>query len=227
MHILLVGDVYGRLGELRELCLRAMLGLDRSDCWKVVQLGDLGVGFPKVQWPEMPPNLAFLRGNHDSPHVARSLHGYLGDFGFIEGWGESWRPEPLGLFFLSGAWSIDQSLRTEGVNWWPEEELSARQLEEAFDLYCQTKPRLVLTHDCPPCAFEAMPDDGKLLGGKAIPTRTTQALGAMFEAHQPELWVFGHHHVSWKGVVDGTRFRCLNVLESAVLDTQSLAWQTE
>ncbi|MGY8690848.1 MAG: hypothetical protein ACKVHP_24310 [Verrucomicrobiales bacterium] len=42
------------------------------------------------------------------PLVCRSNPRYLGEFGFSED----------GLFWLSGAWSIDWQLRTEGVSWW-------------------------------------------------------------------------------------------------------------
>ena len=50
------------------------------------------------------------------------------------------------------------------------------------------------------------------------PSRTRQAFQAMFEAHQPDLWVFGHWHHSFDGVLDGTRFVCLNELEARTFD---------
>jgi hypothetical protein len=42
---------------------------------------------------------------------------------------------------------------------------------------------------------------------------TQRYLQNMFEQHQPRLWVFGHHHVSWHMEMNGTTFRCLNELE--------------
>jgi hypothetical protein len=48
---------------------------------------------------------------------------------------------------------------------------------------------------------------------------TANLLQAMFEAHQPSVWFFGHHHVRLNEVHDGTRFQCLPELGS--FDMQS------
>jgi hypothetical protein len=114
-----------------------------------VQLGDFGIGFPgDGPLPPLPDNAWFLRGNHDNPEVARSHGNYLGDYGYrtIDG---------IRFFFLSGAWSCDQCHRTEGVNWWRDEELGIADLEAAVELYTKAKPDVVLTHDGPEEAIRA------------------------------------------------------------------------
>ena len=45
-----------------------------------------------------------------------------------------------------------------------------------------------------------------------IETRTNAALQRMFEAHQPDRWVFGHYHTRWDAKLNGTRFTCLDML---------------
>ncbi len=215
MKLLLIGDVHGRLQELDALCANSKHAGGASAGHRVVQVGDLGLGFRGIEESELPTHMQFLRGNHDNPSLAHALPGYLGDFGY---WPEA------DAFFLSGAWSIDRPWRTEGVDWWREEQLSLAQLQDAYDLYLEVKPRLVISHDCPPAVFEAMPDSSKL-SKRTILTRTTQAMALMLEEHTPELWVFGHHHQAWQGKVSGTHFRCLDILESAVLDTDTLQWE--
>jgi Icc-related predicted phosphoesterase len=43
-------------------------------------------------------------------------------------------------------------------------------------------------------------------------------LHMMFQEHQPKLWVFGHHHQSKDVQINGTRFVCLNELETMTLE---------
>lgn len=40
----------------------------------------------------------------------------------------------------------------------------------------------------------------------------------MFEMHQPRIWLFGHWHFDFDGVIDGTRFICLGELSYRDLD---------
>jgi hypothetical protein len=40
----------------------------------------------------------------------------------------------------------------------------------------------------------------------------------MWETHQPELWIFGHRHVPFDQVANGTRFVCLAELEARDFD---------
>jgi len=129
---------------------------------------------------------------------------YLGEFGMI---GD--------LFFASGAWSIDRAWRTEGIDWWQDEELSAAQMREAFELYVEKKPRVVVTHDAPSSLFEK---GGPMALADFSPSATAQFLERCFEEHQPELWIFGHHHRSRDFELRGTRFRCLDELETMTVD---------
>lgn len=45
-------------------------------------------------------------------------------------------------------------------------------------------------------------------------SQTRTMLQKMFEEHKPELWIFGHHHKSKDEVINGTRFICLDELET-------------
>jgi hypothetical protein len=73
----------------------------------------------------------------------------------------------------------------------------------------------MITHDCPTSvALEMFLSKGLGFGdNKQIKTRTGEALQAMFEIHQPELWVFGHWHNTLKQEINGTIFQCLGELD--------------
>src|SRR5688572_3564341 len=114
-----IGDVHGRFKAYKAL-IRAV---PRS-----IQVGDMGVGFFK--WPhgeaaQNPPHDAmvsgdhrFIRGNHDNPAVCRTQSQWIAD-GHIED----------GMMFVGGGVSIDQALRHQSFDWWPEEELSPAELD--------------------------------------------------------------------------------------------------
>lgn len=130
------------------------------------------------------------------------------------------------MFFVSGAWSIDQAFRVEGRDWWRDEELSVADGMKALDAYAVAKPQVMVSHDGPESIF--------LGGPMTIPnyhrSRTSTLLEAMLEAHAPELWIFGHHHVSRDFVEGSTRFRCLDELEVLTLDFHadgSVSWPND
>lgn len=205
MKVTFIGDAHGKMMRLDQL-------VERSPDHLIIQVGDMGFGFREV--PEFPERFFFIRGNHDSPALARAHQNYLGDYGGDEK-----------LFYLSGAVSIDRDLRTSGVSWWPDEELSIDELGKAVDQYKTLKPKVVVSHEAPVAAVERVLRDliGEYFSAKkdCRESRTSQALQAMLEAHQPELWVFGHYHVDAEFTLDEfprTRFVCLGELSAKEME---------
>jgi Icc-related predicted phosphoesterase len=126
----------------------------------------------------------------NSPHS-------MGHFQFI--------PE-LRMMTIRGARSIDQSQRTEGVDWFRDEELSMQQCEAVLTMVDEYKPKIILSHDCPT-------EIGVLITGENKKSRTDQMLQACFDRHQPELWIHGHFHVHHEAQMKGTKFLGLGELE--------------
>lgn len=192
--IQLVGDVHGRFNELKSI-------IDVSSRL-TIQLGDLGIGFLRgkkglTNFKYNSDKFLFLRGNHDNPDVCRNHRNYLGEFGMYQG-----------IFYISGAWSIDWQWRTMGIDIWKDEELSIQQLQSAIDLFAKKKPDIVVSHDCPNMVVKQLhPID-------PIKTRTGQAMDTMMDAHKPSLWVFAHYHYSWNRKILGTDFTALDELET-------------
>lgn len=209
MVIRFIGDVHGKYNAYKRIL---------KDSPPSVQVGDMGVGFMKlrpdndVQYLTNPPydrmvagNHKFIRGNHDNPAVCRKHSQYIAD-------GTYWAPQRM--MFVGGASSVDRALRTEGVDWWADEELSIAELNTIVDDYIRFKPKIMVTHDCPEEVAKAAFFDrhrGKLNPG--VSARTRQAFQSMFSAHSPDLWVYGHWHAPFDHVIGGTRFLCLAELE--------------
>ena len=183
MKIRFIGDIHGNVEKYRNLLL---------DCDTSIQVGDFGAGFTLLP-SDVPLTHRFIRGNHDSPSICRQSDHWIKD----GTWDEKHK-----MFFIGGAYSIDQAWRTPGVSWWTDEELSIVELNGLISEYEMRRPEIMVTHDCPEIARI-------LLFNINEPTRTTQALQTMFEIHQPKLWIFGHHHTSRDTIIKGTRFVCL------------------
>lgn len=165
-------------------------GLDSS-----VQVGDMGI-FDKRDMDKIPenPNHKFFRGNHDNPALCRSHPNYLSDYGY---------DSKDGIFWMAGGYSIDWTWRTIGIDFWDDEELAYGQLMQVINMYADVKPKIMLSHECPTAIkAEALSNPGK----RNIQSRTEIALHEMWKIHQPELWVFGHHHRRVEQKIDKTHF---------------------
>ena len=199
--ILFIGDVHGKWNEYCHI-------LETVECDRSIQVGDFGWGFPKenpteVQYLEdtmRSGNHMYIRGNHDNPEKCLEHVMCIND-GTYE--------EETGIFYMGGAKSVDQMMRTEGVSWWRDEELSYAAVDSIIESYLSIKPKIMVTHDAPETIVQAVFPFYRFDGG----SRTRQALDAMFMWHKPEIWIFGHWHHSVDQDVLGTRAICLNELE--------------
>jgi len=202
--ITFVGDCHGNIRPLLNLLERR-----GSDSDMVLQLGDMGLGFRGVTLPSMKPNFGFIRGNHDSPDLCRAHPNYAGEYGM-------WNS----IFVVGGAYSIDWQWRVPGQSWWDNEELTPDQGIAALVAYVEAKPRIVATHECPQQIGEQLLRDGGFRPEKWGSTQsdTARLLDKMWNAHQPEHWLFGHYHRDWTLAARGTTFQCLNELSPATLE---------
>lgn len=193
--IKIIGDIHGQFQEYRKL-----LG---DSC--TVQVGDFGFRYDSLDAVDSVKH-KIVGGNHDNYDTITSVPHYLGDFGLASLGGVT-------FFFLRGAYSIDRDQRTIGVNWWREEEISIESFLNARELYRDSEPDIVITHDCPENVSEYLISDG----ARRYQTKTGFMLQELFNTHKPRLWRFGHYHKSWQKDIQGTNFRCLRELEVETL----------
>lgn len=196
----LIGDVHAKYGAYKKLI---------KDNRDTIQIGDLGLGFrrwPHGEYLTNPPydemvkvNAMFIRGNHDNPGTCRNNTQWIED-GHIEG----------DVMFIGGAFSIDYMFRYNGFSWWDDEQCSPEEFLKFFEEYQKVKPRMMITHDCPKEIVKYIHNSEKV---DLPPSLTNMMFDNFWQAHQPDLWVFGHHHNSFDQVMNGTRFVCLAELE--------------
>lgn len=210
VHVRVIGDVH---------CYLHFRGSSRSyfslkkDAEHSVQLGDLG-----FQWKGCPDFYTDMEGVDKTRHVvilgnhddySHRVPNALGDFGVHTFPG-------FEFFYIRGARSIDRAERTPTVDWWLEEELTWEQGYECVQAFREKKPEIVLSHDCPEEALYLMGSDPNLKGRKDRMQRgmstsvTNQIMQSCLEVHAPRLWIFGHHHLSWRYQYKGTTFFCLD-----------------
>jgi len=198
-----IGDVHGKYRRYSKVI---------KDVPESIQVGDMGVGFlsfphgdPQANPPhdKMIPGHRFIRGNHDNPAACKNQSQWIPD-GTIEN----------GTMFIGGADSIDKAYRIKDYSWWEDEELSYKALHEIIGLYEISKPKIMVTHDAPQSIAHEVIRPLLMQGYSQFEmTRTRGAFQNMWAMHQPELWIFGHYHVSFDKVINGTRFICLAELE--------------
>lgn len=204
--IRLLGDVHGKFKKYKK---------DIKDVENSIQLGDMGIGFyyldhdgTRVPYANPPydsimkGNHRCIRGNHDSPHVCQQQSYWIPD-GTVE------VIEGHKIMYIGGGLSIDRDFRTEGLDYWSDEELSYHKLWCMMDLYDIEKPDIVMTHDCPDSVGHLIQYECRRMK-KDISSRTASAFEEMFKRHKPKLWCFGHWHYNWTKEIDGTIFRCVD-----------------
>lgn len=197
-----IGDVHGKMDRYLSL----VVGADQS-----IQVGDFGAGFvplPQAHDSAMDPaRHRFIRGNHDNPAVCAEHPAWIPD-----GTAET-LPSGTRIFYLGGATSVDRHSRVEGVEWWPDEELSIAAGYAALDTYeaevaSAGRPfDVVVTHECPESIARVI---FKTRRDKLTDcSRTRQLLDGMLASSAPKTWIFGHWHTDIDTVIDGTRYICL------------------
>lgn len=187
-----IGDIHGNVREYHNL-------IDNIPSGKSVQVGDFGMGFISKEDENFfftNKNHGFIRGNHDDPAICKKHPCWIPD-GTIKN----------DVMFVGGGWSIDWQYRIPGISWWEDEELTSEELYIMIDRYIESKPRVMVTHEAPAQVIQPLfPDEYKMA---FAPSRTSRAFEAMFNNHQPEIWIFGHWHKNRNQIINGTRFICL------------------
>jgi predicted phosphodiesterase len=201
----IIGDVHGKYAAYDKLV---------NQFENTVQLGDLGFNYDFIRNHMDPSKHKVFSGNHDHIDEMAKLPHCLGNYGLRNHGG-------LDFYFVRGGYSIDFRYRTNGVSWWPNEELSKVEMDAAIEDYAKAKPDVVITHEPPRFAIPYVsqyPDEVIEYEFKCkLPSRTSLMLEEMFLRHKPKVWIHGHFHVSKRYNVDGTDFISLAELEALTI----------
>jgi predicted phosphodiesterase len=111
--------------------------------------------------------------------------------------------EGVKFLFFGGADSIDKQHRTQGVSWWPEENIRYQDLNRIDG----KEADVVISHVCPEY-FGYRPDCIDI---------NKKALNTVYDIIKPKFWFFGHFHDKYPrqdGKFEeykGCKWRCLNM----------------
>ena len=202
MIIRFIGDVHGNWKRYKKII---------NDCDVSIQVGDFGVGFSGHSNPPYDPmkkgDHKFIRGNHDNPSVCKKHPFWIPDGTMIHD----------KIFCIGGAKSIDAQYRTEGLNWWINEELSYKEFLILCDVYEKLKPSVVVAHEMPESLTYIVCSKCNLTKYDD-PSITRQFLDNILEIHKPDLFIHGHWHVNHHTVYQGVEYIGLGELEHVDLE---------
>jgi predicted phosphodiesterase len=215
-NIMVMGDVHMDFRTMNKL-------LSRKKPDMVLQVGDFGY------WPQSKPENIYRRNNPKYPKrlpVPRPpcpvywIDGNHEDHDSLDGrtTDELWPgvfymprgshmllPDGRRVLFIGGAASHDKALRTPGRDWFEQEQITQRDLDNIdFNL----KYDIVISHTMP-TVFGLR----ELLGLDRQCDRrdsSENALDIVYEAIRPKLWYFGHWHACKTGYIEDTRWQLLD-----------------
>lgn len=195
--MIIVGDVHGKVLRFNEL-------LKKNGSKGSIQLGDFGYQ-SSHDWHINNLNGVSNKvvfGNHDWYPYLDKLHS-TGD--------TEWIPE-IDACTFRGALSINKHELMPRINYFENEELAWDVAKDVIELIKFHKPKVILSHTCPVSVrnhffnFE-----------RPLFSVTEQAMQILFHEYQPDMWVFGHFHESKNEKINGTRFICLDELETLTI----------
>lgn len=216
MKIIIAGDTHGRLSELFKL--------EEMEPDLILQCGDFGY------WPnsnayhramaffflDMPCH--FVDGNHEDHRALAELRGTdrkpraheIKENVIWQDRGSTLTlPDGRTVLFAGGAFSVDWSVRTNGLDWFQAEELLT---ERDFAQFPDCPVDIVISHTCPNLFL------GPLMGDmvrfeQADPSRAM--LDKVFDRYRPSLWFFGHWHTRVSGTLDACEWHGLTSLDGS------------
>jgi len=113
------------------------------------------------------------------------------------------------VLFMGGADSIDKRVRTLGYDWFPDEIITQRDIENLPDINID----IVISHTCPSIVNGALMKRGVFIEKFKDPSQ--EALTYIWEKYTPKLWYFGHFHTHLITNNGYTTFTALNYAGSS------------
>ena len=152
-------------------------------------------------------HMYFCPGNHEDWNSLLKLNEFertiMPGVHYMERFSTLELPDGRIVMFIGGADSIDKGIRTIGIDWFPEEVITYKEMMYIPDI----KVDIIISHTCPEEFMDSMKNRSK--GIYSDPTR--KALSQILEYYKPDLWYFAHFHKTYKGMYNNTRWYCLNM----------------
>jgi len=151
--IIFIGDVHGEWRQLEYVLNKIVERQHNPDA--IIQVGDFGWNFygndTWVPDQELMENLPFpmiaIDGNHENFDLLEKNNGWGVNYFRHVKRGEVFQVGNITCMGFGGATSIDRHHRIQGQTWWPQENITYRQVNEALNY--AGKIDLIVTHEKP------------------------------------------------------------------------------
>jgi hypothetical protein len=119
-------------------------------------------------------------------------------------------PDGRVVLFMGGADSVDKRERTPGRDWFPEETIKSKDLDNLPNYAVD----IIISHTAPKEFYK------KLMTTRNLETYnwedkfndpSREALSYILHKYKPSLWYFAHFHIFGRGYYENTRWCCLNM----------------
>lgn len=193
MKICFAGDVHGDINNLLKIFKYAK----DNNCDLIIQVGDFGYGFPghknflnkiKSLIRQFNIPLYFIKGNHDNHEwlVYKKITKLSDNFFFIPN-GVNFEFDSVKFIAYGGAYSIDKARRTEGKDWWRDEEISIQDVNDSVGKTAD----IIISHDAP---YTSNIADMMYLLPIEEAMENRKKLQAIVEEIKPKFLIHGHYH---------------------------------
>ncbi len=209
MAFIITGDTHGTLDiDKVERFFGEHEGEYTEDDYLII-CGDVGVcGFsPDVEketrriLQEIPVTVLFIDGNHEHHERLNDLpvdEWMGGKVHFVESSiihlmrGQVYEIDGVRFFTFGGAYSVDRYMRTQGIDWFPEEIPTCEEYEEGLDNLevCGYKVDYIITHTAPREVAAAL-GYGEESADEVALRRYLQQIADEVDYKK---WFFGHFH---------------------------------
>ena len=178
--------------------------------------------------------LLFVDGNHEDFTQIERLR--IRD-GQLVSWlprGYRWEWHGRTWLALGGGASLDRAIRTEGADWWPEEEITAGQARDVIE---GGRADVMVTHECPSGVTHTFPPPPSFwdLRDLARSDAHRELLQRVVDAVRPAHLMHGHLHAGYQRICDfGYGPVQVTGLDRdgknwnyAILDTRTMEWEVQ
>jgi len=204
MKIMVIGDLHMEFGRLNNL-------INKKKPDMILACGDLGF-WPTISWGAPLTNiclqgtkkLLWCDGNHED-HWAlrdRTTDELAPGIIYMPRGSTYTLDDGRTIMFMGGAHSIDRQWRTLGADWFPEEVITQKDLQNLPN----KKVDIFITHTCP---TELLHDMLKTDSRKKNDP-SNHALSELWKMYKPDLHFFGHWHHYKEGKMMGTKWYALS-----------------
>jgi len=204
MRIMVIGDLHMEFGRLNDL-------INKKKPDMILACGDFGY-WPNISWGAPLSNIhlqgtkkiLWCDGNHEDHWALRDrTTDELAPRIIYMPRGSTYTLEDgRTIMFMGGADSIDKQWRKIGIDWFSEELITQKDLQNLPD----KKVDIFITHTC---ASDFVYKLIRYYPGK-IMEPSNYALSELWKIYKPDLWFFGHFHKYLEGNLFDTKWYALS-----------------